>query len=440
LDVHAKADVRVVTDTVTYVKESKDNVRNFGSNVSSASTRVNRAANDLTDAAVKDVGRDEGVLANGGLLGDYQNKTNLREASLEFSAANQASAAILKNPDQYTPEEVGAAQQKFNEYASTQFGVTGLKGTSQFDGDELAKNARTDQAIADGQVIKKSATKGFYDKSNKTININARAQDGSTQDLVTTDGHELKHFIDQQQRKTTTEAGAERFGNQAAGAFQDELGGGAGVNFEGHQLWVNSSSVLAGFSGENSAAANATEIDPDREKLADGVYYYKQQIPGKPDQYREGFTTSKNGFYIDPAPMGLTANQMITFNNDDPRGKTTDQKVDLKLAEAIEGAVRKTGFTINVNSTSGGIHGEKSAHYSSPVQAADINTINGVRVDNDQTNKPAILQSEFSKNPKITENFGPTRYEIKIGNNPKTIPIPPIPGHGNHIHEGVKQK
>ncbi|MBT5856058.1 hypothetical protein HOH87_05415 [bacterium] len=203
---------------------------------------------------------NKGVRDNGGLMGDYQNKTKLREASVEFKRHDAKTANILKNPDDHTPQERDAALQKFNEYASAEFGVTAPTSTSGYDGNAL-KGTQEDVAMSDGKIIKKSEKGGLYDKENKSVHINDRAQDGSTKRLVEVDGHEMKHLIDAQKKRTTTEDGANRFGDQAYDAFSDEIGEGSTGDYDKHQKWTTTHQGNGAFDRGNTLAGDARDVD-----------------------------------------------------------------------------------------------------------------------------------------------------------------------------------
>jgi RHS repeat-associated protein len=113
---------------------------------------------------------------------------------------------------------------------------------------------------------------------------------------------------------------------------------------------------------------------------------------------------------IDVRPAGEKG-PTITFKNDDPNGKDPNQPVTTKTAVMVEKAVIKSGVkSVNINSTTGGKHGEHSNH--AKARAVDIDTVNGTSVRS-QGASPAVksLQSAFAESPDVRENFGPSRME-----------------------------
>ena len=259
-------DIRMITDTAGYVSDTWSDLSALGDsrNWEMAAKRVSRAAGDLTDATIKEWGGHHGVKQNGGLLGDYQNKTKLREATLQFASLpeNRDKAAIIQNPDAYSPDQRAEALQTFNHYASEQFGVRGPDATGVYNGDAL-KGQGVDGAIhADThQIVHKSDLEGLYDRQAQQILINDALQDGSTSHLVQTDGHELKHHIDAARAQRTGEAGADRFGGQAYDALKDEWGQGASATLQRPRL-VAITQVAGGYERGNVRAAGARDVLP----------------------------------------------------------------------------------------------------------------------------------------------------------------------------------
>ena len=80
--------------------------------------------------------------------------------------------------------------------------------------------------------------------------------------------------------------------------------------------------------------------------------------------------------HISAHPDG-TDGPTITFNNDVPGGPSADKPVNGRLATVIETAVTTTGYSININSTTGG-HAANDPH--TQMRAVDIDMINGMRV------------------------------------------------------------
>gem|GEM_PF-5995887 len=141
---------------------------------------------------------------------------------------------------------------------------------------------------------------------------------------------------------------------------------------------------------------------------------------------------SQNFRRINPQPGGKNGPN-VTFNNDDPNKPSTDLPVDPDLAQAIEDAAVDTGFDVNVNSTTGG-------HASGPhVQgrAADINRINGLRVDDPaNAGDVRLFQQSLIQHQNTNQVLGPILNVNKWYNAP-----PPsqslINSHSDHIHVNV---
>ena len=125
----------------------------------------------------------------------------------------------------------------------------------------------------------------------------------------------------------------------------------------------------------------------------------------------------------------------ITFNNEVANGPSTDLPVHSELAELIEDAAVSTGLDININSTTGG-------HTAGPhVQgrAADINQINGMRVD-DPANAANVqaLQDALIQHGNANQVLGPARNANIVNGRP--VPITNqtlINDHQDHIHGNV---
>jgi RHS repeat-associated protein len=140
---------------------------------------------------------------------------------------------------------------------------------------------------------------------------------------------------------------------------------------------------------------------------------------------------------IDAHPAGEKG-PTITFQNDDPNGKSPNQPVTTKTAVMVEKAVIKSGVkSVNINSTTGGKHAPTSNHPKG--RAVDINKVNGTSVRS-QGASPAVksLQGAFAESPDIRENFGPAMMEKTstpgsaaqpFGNSKLTE------DHEGHIHE-----
>ena len=99
-------------------------------------------------------------------------------------------------------------------------------------------------------------------------------------------------------------------------------------------------------------------------------------------------------------------NGKITFVNDDSTKPSPDLPVSDTLATMIESAVTSTKLSININSTTGGLHSKRSFHYYA--MAVDINRIDGKAVkDSSNMQKVRALQKYLSEHPDIAECFGP---------------------------------
>lgn len=133
------------------------------------------------------------------------------------------------------------------------------------------------------------------------------------------------------------------------------------------------------------------------------------------------------------AQAGYTTN--VSFQNDNPKGASPNQPVTTGTAKMVEGAISKSGVqSVNINSTTGGVHGAHSLHASG--RAVDINKVNGQRVSN--TNPGAAqLQRAARQNGDVRENFGPTIMEKT--STPGGAPAPVtnqalIDEHETHVH------
>ena len=135
---------------------------------------------------------------------------------------------------------------------------------------------------------------------------------------------------------------------------------------------------------------------------------------------------------INPQPGGADGPR-ITFNNDVPGGLSTNLPVDPDLAIAIEDSVVVTGLNVNINSTTGG-------HSSGPHvegRAADINRINGLRVDNPlNVDNVRTLQEALINHSNTNQVLGPVLNVNKWHNAPQPSPSL-INHHRDHIHINV---
>ncbi len=135
-------------------------------------------------------------------------------------SANSLSAIILANPDEYSQAEREGALNTYNNYLSDEFGIDPTT-TTEYDGQPL-KGTDEDNS-SEGE---KSAMSGFYSEDDQGIYINADKQDGENETYIGTDGHEYSHYIDDEAdvaNSETREDAADRFGEQLADAFSDEI-------------------------------------------------------------------------------------------------------------------------------------------------------------------------------------------------------------------------
>jgi hypothetical protein len=130
--------------------------------------------------------------------------------------------------------------------------------------------------------------------------------------------------------------------------------------------------------------------------------------------YRIGLTSKKEGRYVDPAPEGLFSKKQMSMINDEPNRPSPDKKVAFEAAELVEGSVKNTKQTININSSkrSGPLYpGYQGKHGTG--EAFDINYVNGRGVG-ESSNLPEVkkLQDELSdrkKHPNYEFTRGPAK-------------------------------
>ncbi|SHL55395.1 RHS repeat-associated core domain-containing protein [Rhodanobacter sp. OK091] len=130
----------------------------------------------------------------------------------------------------------------------------------------------------------------------------------------------------------------------------------------------------------------------------------------------------------------------VTFKNDNPAGASPNQPLTTKTANMVESAITKSGVqSVNINSTTGGVHAIHSNHYSA--KAVDINRVNGEHVgDKSNNNAVTSLQNAFRNEPNIQENFGPIFQEKTYTPGGVSQPLPSVSeDHQNHIHEAGQQ-
>ena len=133
---------------------------------------------------------------------------------------------------------------------------------------------------------------------------------------------------------------------------------------------------------------------------------------------------------INPYPAGPNGPR-ITFNNDVKGGPSTDLPVSEKTAQMIEKAVRDTGLSININSTTDGEHDVYSRHYSGT--AVDINQINGQPVS-ECPDTAKQLQDAFNEQNNIRENFGPSQQTKTEADGTQKDRPDEAGQHSTHIH------
>ena len=99
-------------------------------------------------------------------------------------------------------------------------------------------------------------------------------------------------------------------------------------------------------------------------------------------------------------------NEQITFKNDDPSQLPPSPNVTEGLAKLIEYGVAIAGVSININSTTGGLHSSRRFHHIGP--AFDINRLNNKHID-DPANLTDVLnfQQAIARHPLVAECFGP---------------------------------
>lgn len=125
----------------------------------------------------------------------------------------------------------------------------------------------------------------------------------------------------------------------------------------------------------------------------------------------------------------------VTFENDDRKGSNPNQPISTKTAILIETIISKANVeSVNINSTTGGVHEEGSNHYKG--RAVDINRVNGEKVsmsNQDAKNLQTVARSESA----TRENFGPSIMEKNAVAGGKTTTITDkamTQAHKNHLH------
>lgn len=125
----------------------------------------------------------------------------------------------------------------------------------------------------------------------------------------------------------------------------------------------------------------------------------------------------------------------ISFYNDVPGGASANTPIETKTANMVEAAVTQAGVdSININSTTGGSHSQKSNHYKN--RAVDINRVDGKKVD--KLNAGALRIQEAARDGAMAkENFGPNIVERTStpGGNPVHFSNKDVSrNHANHLH------
>ena len=125
-------------------------------------------------------------------------------------------------------------------------------------------------------------------------------------------------------------------------------------------------------------------------------------------------------------------NGKITFINDEPTKPSPNLPVSKYLAKLIEDTVNITNLSININSTTGGLHSKTSFHYYG--MAVDINLIDGKKInDPSNSNNVRRFQQAISQRPETGECFGPYINIRKTGK--KVTKKPQMRAkHLNHLH------
>lgn len=123
----------------------------------------------------------------------------------------------------------------------------------------------------------------------------------------------------------------------------------------------------------------------------------------------------------------------VTFTNDNPKGASPNQPLSTPTAKMIESGITRSGVqSVNINSSTGGVHAHSSRHYQA--KAVDINRVNGTPVSA-KSNAGAVssVQKAFKAEGNIRENFGPTFTEKTVGGSTNTVDNV-AEGHRDHIH------
>jgi hypothetical protein len=160
------------------------------------------------------------------------------------------------------------------------------------------------------------------------------------------------------------------------------------------------------------------------------------------------------GFMNIQAPLFLEdcSEIELSFGITDSDQLTSDQPVNPLLIEAIQFAIGEANtvleelefperiHTVHISSTTNGLHGPNSNHYSG--MAVDISRINGTRMYFTRgANRRLIfeLQQAFNKFPYIRENFGPfLKYKYTLEDQ-KWSYYHEVGGHKGHIHISVRK-
>lgn len=125
----------------------------------------------------------------------------------------------------------------------------------------------------------------------------------------------------------------------------------------------------------------------------------------------------------------------VTFRKDRPGAPSTDRPLTTPTARMIAAAFLKSGLdSININSTTGGVHSEGSRHYRG--LAVDANQVNG-RPVRDPAAWPDVtaFQGALARQSNIRENFGPQVQDKTLAPGQPPVAVPSVAtGHRHHVH------
>jgi len=191
LNVHAKADAHLLTDTSAYVKESKDNLTNFGTNATLATGRAGNSLTDLGGSALAALQGKDGLKVYQNKTADLQSIENIQVQKPKISVAGKTYdvVSVLNNKASVPKEVYDQSLAVLGGYIQRGRGHdVATVGSKSYDGDQISDNSK----IATKTGVNKTDSVAITNLDTAQVGYNAEyANQGNVDQTMKAMGKEM---------------------------------------------------------------------------------------------------------------------------------------------------------------------------------------------------------------------------------------------------------